>query len=191
MADKFIMSARQAAELDHAFERNGWTSAEVKKLSSGRILEDFREVILGNAIITLPGDFIDLNADPLVPDGLTVVEHRKGGRFKWDSAKVKLYVSRGQRGGSAMEGNRIREELKDKPVFNVNLLNFLLKNPHLIPEKWKARHVVFWGTIYRGQYDNLFVSCLRFVETEDRWVRDKCLLRGGFYGGDPAAVLAR
>ena len=35
MSDTFIMSARQAAELDHALERNGWTPAEVKKLSQG------------------------------------------------------------------------------------------------------------------------------------------------------------
>jgi len=32
------MSSRQAAELDYAFERNGWTASDVKKLSAGDTL---------------------------------------------------------------------------------------------------------------------------------------------------------
>lgn len=51
MSDKFIMSARQAAELDHAFERNGWESADVKWLSQGSVLANVRKVKLGSASI--------------------------------------------------------------------------------------------------------------------------------------------
>jgi len=41
-----IMTSRQAAELNHAFERNGWTAEDVKELSKGntlaKILRDLR-----------------------------------------------------------------------------------------------------------------------------------------------------
>jgi hypothetical protein len=41
------MSVRQSAELDHAFQRNGWTAADVKKLSQGRTLADVLRLIKG------------------------------------------------------------------------------------------------------------------------------------------------
>jgi hypothetical protein len=51
MADTFVMSARQAAELDFALERNGLNSAHVKLLSSGSILAEVLQVLEGRAII--------------------------------------------------------------------------------------------------------------------------------------------
>lgn len=51
MSDTFIMSARQAAELDHALERNGLTPADVKLMSKGGTLGQFRKVLLGTATI--------------------------------------------------------------------------------------------------------------------------------------------
>lgn len=49
--DTFVMSARQSAELDHAFERNGWTPGDVKRLSVGTTLADVLQVLRGNAEI--------------------------------------------------------------------------------------------------------------------------------------------
>ncbi|MBI2004790.1 hypothetical protein HYS79_01345 [Patescibacteria group bacterium] len=51
MTDRFIMSSRQAAELDHALERNGWTSADVKTATKGNTLAQFRKVLLGTATV--------------------------------------------------------------------------------------------------------------------------------------------
>ena len=51
MSDTFIMSARQAAELDHALESNGLTPAHVKLMSKGDILARFRKVLDGSASI--------------------------------------------------------------------------------------------------------------------------------------------
>ena len=45
--DKFVMSSRQVAELDHAFERNKLTPADVKTLSSGDLLGKVLGVIRG------------------------------------------------------------------------------------------------------------------------------------------------
>lgn len=47
----FVMTSRQAAELDHALERNGWTAEEVKQLSSGDTLRALRAIVWGQAEI--------------------------------------------------------------------------------------------------------------------------------------------
>ncbi len=49
--DTFVMSSRQAAELDHALGRNGWTPEDVKLLSAGTTLADILQVLCGNAEI--------------------------------------------------------------------------------------------------------------------------------------------
>lgn len=55
--DTFVMSARQSAELDHAFERHGWTPADVKWLSSGDTLAEVLQVRRGNAEIKYRDSF--------------------------------------------------------------------------------------------------------------------------------------
>ncbi|HEY4519774.1 MAG TPA: hypothetical protein VJH33_01920 [Candidatus Paceibacterota bacterium] len=67
MSDKFIMSARQAAELDHALERNGWTPANVKTATRGNTLGQFRKVLLGTASIV--DNPITKKSKLLKPDG--------------------------------------------------------------------------------------------------------------------------
>lgn len=104
---------------------------------------------------------IDCDADPFVPDGWEVVEHHKGGQFKWnkEAQKDALYLSAAQKNGS-IEGNKLRKELVGKPVLNANALDDLLANPHLIPEEWKDKYVFFWGTVYRISDGDLFVRFL-------------------------------
>lgn len=46
-----IMTSRQAAELDHALERNGWTAEDVKKLSEGERLRLVLDYLHGRARI--------------------------------------------------------------------------------------------------------------------------------------------
>jgi hypothetical protein len=187
MADTFVMSARQAAELDYAFERNGWTPAEVKQLSSGQLLADFRQVLLGNAVITAHDHLINLDANPFTPDGWKVEEHQKGGQFKWNTS-VSLHLSDSQKKGKWIKGEELRKELKGKPVYNANVLDYLLANPHLIPEEWKGKYVFFWGTIYRSSGGSL---CVRYLcwhvgmwHCGHHWLGDR------WHGIHPAAVPA-
>ena len=77
MSDKFVMSVRQADELDHAFERNNWTPEDVKRLSSGTVLSQILPVVRGNANVVAVKHVIDCDASPFVPEG---------GQFKWDPA---------------------------------------------------------------------------------------------------------
>ena len=131
---------------------------------------------------------IDLDAEPFVPDGWEVEEHRRGGQFKWDTSKVALYLSKGQQNGKGIEGNKLGNELKGKPVYNATFLDYLLANPDLIPEDWKGKLVFFWGTIYRDSDGSL---CVRYLCWDgDGWFWDRGWLGYVWRDDDPAAVPA-
>ncbi len=130
---------------------------------------------------------INLDADPYCPQGLVTVSHQQGGQFVWDTEKVNLYLSEGQRRGS-ITGAELRKEVENQPVFNANLLDFLLAHPELIPEEWKGMVVFFWGTIYRGSFGDLCVRCLSWDGS--RWCSGVGWLDDKWYAIDPAAVSA-
>ena len=195
MSDKFVMSSRQSAELDHAFERNGWSSADVKLLSCGNALAQFLPVLRGQAEITVVKHIIDCDADPMIPyEDWRVGEHTKRGQVNWDPSQFKLHLSSNQQGGKIIQGNKLRKELESLPTENVNLLDYLLEHPHLIPEEWKRgengkiRHVFFWSTIYRNSGGCLCVRYLRFLE--GRWQAYYSWLGSDFGDGAPSLVRA-
>jgi hypothetical protein len=135
---------------------------------------------------------IDCDAQPSVPDDWSVEEHQKGGAFTWDKETQKnaLYLSKGQAGSSYIVGNMLRKELKNKstPVLNANVLDYLLKNPYLIPLEWKGTYVFFWGTIYRDRGGRLYVRCLCWSGGRWGWAAAGSIC--DFHGNFPAAVRA-
>lgn len=176
-----------AAKLKVAFARNGWTEELIDKACEGDNLGQFRKVLIGHAAITMIENIIDCDADPFVPSGWKVEEHRKGGQFKWDSARVALYLSKFQKKG-VIDGDKLRKELVDKPVLNACVLDYLLANPHLIPEEWKSKYVFFWGTIYRHSAG---ILCVRYLCWRDSgWGWSVSWLGRGWDGADPAALRA-
>lgn len=109
---------------------------------------------------------IDCDADPMIPfDGWKVEEHKKGDKLTFDASKISLHLNDKQKKGS-IEGNKLRKELADQPVLNANVLDYLMRNPQLIPDEWKqdekgnTRYIFFWGTIYRHSDGYLCVRCL-------------------------------
>jgi hypothetical protein len=142
-----------------AFRRNGWTNAEIKTLSEGNVLAKVLQVIKGQAEIKMVEHLIDCDAAPFVPDGFSVEEHKKGGLFKFDPDEISLYLSKKQK-KSFIGGHDLRKKLSDKPVMNANVLDYLLAHPEIIPEEWKEKYILFWGTIYRDSDGDLFVRYL-------------------------------
>ena len=70
-SNTFIMSSRQSAELDHAFERNGWTADDVKKASGGDLLAKLLLVVRGRAEVVIKSIFtllrrVSIPAQPAV-----------------------------------------------------------------------------------------------------------------------------
>lgn len=94
---------------------------------------------------------IDLDADPLVPDGLTVTEHQKGGQWLFDPKQIELFLDVVvQNGGTYDSALELRHSVRGKPVLNANALDWLLTHQEQIPEAWMEMTVYFWGTIYEG-----------------------------------------
>lgn len=181
-----------AAKLKVAFARNGWTEQLIDAACEGDKLGQFKQVLLGHASINVVEHVIDCDAQPFVPDGWSVEEHQKGGAFKWDKETQKdaLYLSKGQAGSKYIEGNKLRKELTEKstPVLNANVLDYLLANPHLIPEEWKGKYVFFWGTVYRHRDGGL---CVRYLSWGDgRWGWSYDWLDYVWLGSHPAALRA-
>lgn len=195
MKDTFDMSGTALLlELGHGLKRNNFTPSEVKSLSEGDTLAQVRLFIRGEAKIEIVRHVIDLNDNPFVPDGWKVEEHKKCGQFEWDLQKVKFHLSPNQMDGKVIGGNNLRKELAQTPVFNANLLDYLLKNPRLIPDEWKTdekgntRYIFFWGTIYRRP-DR--VLCVRYLFWNGgQWDWNSRWLGFGWGGFSPAASLA-
>jgi hypothetical protein len=136
---------------------------------------------------------IDCNADPFTPNEWKVEEHQRAGLLKWDAAQVGLYLNEGQRSGHFVQGHKLRQLLADKSVLNANVLDYLLVNPHLIPEEWKedergnAPYIFFWGSVYRRGDDR---PCVRYLFWGvDGWTWDHLWLEHDWLDTDPAALL--
>lgn len=184
-ANELMLDVSQAHELKLAFRRNGWTNADIKALSEGNFLADVLKLMKGQLEIKPIEHLIDCNVNPFIPKGWTVEEHKKGGSFKFDPAKISLYLSKKQKKGS-IGGHDLHKELADKPVMNANVLDYLLAHPELIPEEWKGKYIFFWGTIYRYSDGCLFVRCLYWDGSEWYWYY--CWLDDDFFSDDPAAL---
>jgi hypothetical protein len=124
---------------------------------------------------------IDTSQNPFIPGGWTVEEHIKGGKI--DLKDIELYLDPEQSTG--IEGNKLREKLRDKNVLNAVVLDYLLKNKDLIPEEWKSKAVFFWGTIYRYSNGDLCVRYLVWFGSEWHWNYD--WLGSDWSGHNPAA----
>ena len=57
----------------------------------------------------------------------------------WDATRLELYVDDAQKNNGRSTAARVRERLTGKPVLNADVLDYLLRNPQLIPEDWKRK----------------------------------------------------
>lgn len=140
--------------------------------------------------VLLPPAIIDCDARPYLPNRWSVEEHQKGGAVRWDKEAQKdaLYRSKDQAGSKHIEGSKLRKELMEKSirVLNADILDYLLANPHLIPEGWKGINVFFWGTVYR---DRVGYLCIRYLDWDGGgWRWGYRWLGGDWNGGHPAAL---
>lgn len=101
---------------------------------------------------------INCDVDPYVPDDWKVEEHIKSGHLVWNPDEVEPWLCDEQK--YRIDGYKLRELLKDKPVLNACVLDYLLANPHLIPREWRSKVVLFWGTIYHDSDGDLCVRSL-------------------------------
>lgn len=141
-------------------------------------------------------DVLEINTD-LTPyllfNGAQIECHKKNGKVTLDFNKLHFYLSEKQKNCDCIEGHKLRVELESKNVINACFLDFLMDKPYLIPESWKKDEkgntlfICFWGTIFRGSNDRLYVRFLYF---------DNVVWRTGFsyldldWGGHELALLS-
>jgi hypothetical protein len=194
MATSSDVSVGLAHELTITATKAGWEPRDFAALAHSE--DKAREILAylrGLSEIKQVTHAIDCDADPFLPnEGWRVEEHRKDGVIVWDPTKASLYLSKGQKGDKYIVGNDLRKELAKKPTMNANVLDYLLKNPHLIPEDWKkdergnTRYIFFWGTIYRHSGGSLCVRVLCWDGGAWGWLYG--WLDDGFDGNNPAAL---
>ncbi len=125
---------------------------------------------------------VDLAADPLLPNGWSVQHHRGGAKASkierngdnlyLNGRKIKFRLTIEQREVGVITGERLLRKLRGKLVLNANVLDYLLRNPCLIPEAWKKdrydnpQRLFFWGTIYRDLEETRYV---RYLYWRSRW----------------------
>lgn len=182
-------SVGQMNQVADALEAAEYTPDDITQFRSKQEeLVLFRSVLRGLGEVVITKHIVDLDADPMMPDGWTVEKHIKGGEFEFDPEKVILYLDEEQQDGGVIVGSELRKKLKDKPVYNANLLEFYLANPNLIPEEWKGKYLFFWGTIYRSSRGNL---CVRYLYWRgDGWDWRYNWLLNDFRDDSPAVVPA-
>lgn len=174
----------------------GWEPEDLANLAKDENkLRQMLAYAKGYAEIKTVQHIIDCDADPMILfNGWTVEEHKKGGQVAFDASKIALYVHDKQKNGKTIEGSKLRKELANQPVLNANVLDYLMRNSHLIPDEWKqdkqgnTRYIFFWGTIYRDSGGDL---CVRYLcWGGGSWQTDNYWLGSGWNGFSPAAVSA-
>ena len=156
----------------------GQIEATVNKLGGMEGMQDF---LAGKSKFIIADPIIDCDADPFVnvhpipKYTWRVVSHRKHGYLKWDPAHVELWYPENR---NDWKLGPYREVIKRMPALNANVLDFLLKNPHLIPDSWQTEgnggNIVFWGTVYLDYMDRKFVRCLSYVV--NKWIGGEYIL---------------
>ena len=188
------VSASQCKELFRLIEEKIINGKHIQILFDHRkVLEDeillqlMKGVQIGTHEIKAIEHWIDCDTTPVIPKGSSLEEHQKGGMLQFDITKVNLYLDWNQKNGN-IEGSKLREELKSKKVLNANVLDYLFVNPHLVPEEWKGKTVLFWGTIYRSSNGILYVRHLYWNGA--RWCRGSSWVSHTFDARNPAAMFA-
>jgi hypothetical protein len=110
---------------------------------------------------------IDSDSEPSSDqEGLVIERHERGGLIKWPISAAMVFRGRSV-GGRYTVSDNLGSILKaGKQSLNATVLDYLLKNTHLIPAEWKGKYVFFWGTVYRDA-EGLYVRCLHWCE--DGW----------------------
>ena len=171
-----------------AMNRSGeWTPGLAKKLTDGDTMAQVRDVLLGRAEIRMFEHLIDCSAAPYVPlNKMDIDSHKRSGELRWDPKNFRLYRSKKQKKDGSITGYELQNELKDKPVLNANVLDYLLAHKELIPRDWVGRSVFFWGTIYL-MGGTPVVRCIQQIAGV--WDQSFRWLSRDFSAADPAIML--
>jgi hypothetical protein len=156
----------------------GWTQGDWAELAHDvDFMRQIRAVRLGLATINPIERVVDLDTDPVVPQGLKVVGHLRGGKWKFNREELlKVFLSEKWWGLERFTGDTSEETATPrKGAFNASLLDFLLAHQYLIPGELKENTVYFWDTLYGHRSGGgVGVRCLYW--RRGRWHSSVCFI---------------
>ncbi len=156
--------------LGQALQQAGFTRVEISDLIEDPLLLKQLLSVLHHLSEIVPKEYvIDCDAEPRVPNNLTLVEHRSLGQLVWNPTQVKLMQSAKQQADQFVTGFKLAELMSRRLALNANVLDFLLDHPYLIPRVWQGKRIYFWGTVYNEQ-NGQCVRCLVYIN--DEWTDD-------------------
>jgi len=116
--------------------------------------------------IPLESHNVDLDTEPFVPYGWSVVEHHKGGQVRmnlWRASYLELYYTNRQ----FVSGYDVLVDAGVARVANANLLDFFLDHSELIPMSWEngyEKGIYFFGTVYSNSWGRPTVRGMVFKD---------------------------
>ena len=155
------------------------------------VMNELQRVIEGRPPVA--NIVVDFCLPPMIPPGWDIRESdqmksRFFGGWNFNLNNLELYRLDEQKQQRFISGNDLRNRLEGKIVMGAQLLDFLLANSYLVPEEWKKKTVLFWGTIYRDDGDKPCVRYLQFLDgSRPRWGWSYRLLDGSY--GVPGSAL--
>lgn len=147
--------------------------------------EEFLRFLQNGGRVHVVGEhIIDCDAPPSLPKGLTLEYHKKGGKLRWNPRDFKFMFHPEQENG-VVAGHRLREWVKNEPIYNANVLDYWLAHPYIIPLECKGKWTYFWNSIFNDPDGKSYV---RYLDWDgDRPTSCYCLLDFGFSTNSPAA----
>jgi hypothetical protein len=144
------ITSGQLSALLKLLNEKGMTPERWNEISSSGLLADLcdrRTDLMNRAAVcvALGLNIIDGDGFPFPPKTHHVLSNHDLGQIYWDPDKAFLWSLPG---GQALKGLDLYQQIKDQPLLNAAVLEFLLRYPHLLPESWKDEEVAFLGTIY-------------------------------------------
>lgn len=107
--------------------------------------------------LSIPGTRATIDTDQRPPSigDKVVLEHFGMGKVAWQPDSLSLFRTMDQTWyGFAIGGFHLKRKLQTYLPYNATVLDFLLKNQHLIPvelstnHNGEKQHICFWGTVY-------------------------------------------
>ncbi len=178
--DKFEMSTGQAHELAMALGRNGWTNADVKKLSERENLTQILSVLRGDIELTPVKSYSRLLAPEHIPYRWLVMPGEVApSEFDVSKLKPRDFFKAGEKfvGGQEMM-NRAK-------WFNCKLGlvdgKRILAEQKKIPRELQGWWIPLPGTVLCSPDGKFSVGCLRFDRDDGYWEMGGCTLDNSNY----------
>ena len=193
--DKFEMGTGQAHELAMAFGRNGWTNADIKKLSEGENLIEILSVLRGDIELTPVKSYSRTFAPELIPKRWLVMPGEVA-PSEFDVSKLKLGNPFFRVGAKSISGEEVRKIAVEVDC-SLGLVDGkrILAEPNKIPAEFKRYRILLPGTVLCSPDGKRYFPCLQYDSDHEpglSWSRGMPWSIGSYYiDGDFQSYLFR